>query len=123
MTKAKRVRLKAKPPTATAFGSISKNRLDRGPSIDRTLPLLPFWTDLKPGDYVQIIYQWGPLGGVKISKKKVELDEQLADPHIAFGEFVELDEYNIVIRDANGLNYIPMGCIRKPGWIRIIERA
>lgn len=84
---------------------------------------MPAPEDLEIGQRVQVIYQWGQLTGFIVGKSGTEWQPELGNKFLAVGEYVGRDEYNIIVQEPNRRNMIPIGCIRAPGWIRILEDA
>lgn len=64
--------------------------------------------DLEPGDKVWVMYQWGPLAA----------GEEPCRPFTSEGEYIRRDQYNIFVQKPDRIHPVPLGCIRKPSWLR-----
>lgn len=67
---------------------------------------------LKPGDRLWLIYQWGP----------IMAGDTMGEPFAIQGKLLYIDQYNIVLETAGKSKYpIPIGTIRKPDWLRRVK--
>jgi hypothetical protein len=96
--------LTSQKKTEDSSALIDLSSLRRGSFLDEN--------DIEIGERVMVIYRWGPaMGDLEIGK--------LPSLMISVGKFGGIDKsgYNLAIDEGYRYSYIPLGCIRYPGWI------